>query len=1019
MKKQVIAVIAICCILPACQTTTTNEDGLRIPNSAVALTDSEMRMAEHALDGLAVAPGLEATLFAAEPMLVNPTNIDIDERGRVWVCEGINYRPHLNPQNPVRAEKERIVILEDTDGDGQADLRKVFYEGDDIDAALGIFVMGNKAIVSASPNVLLLTDTDGDDKADEKEILFSSIGGEQHDHAVHAFVFGPDGRLYFNFGNVGDQLADKDGNIVIDRAGRPVVADGNPYRQGMVFRMNPDGSDLEVLGHNFRNNYEVAVDAFGTLWQSDNDDDGNQGVRINYVMEFGNYGYHDEMTGEGWRVRRTGMHEEIPKRHWHLNDPGVVPNLLQTGAGSPTGMIVYEGRLLPEVFWDQMIHTDAGPNVVRAYPVTKAGAGYEAGIVNIMKGTQDQWFRPSDVAVAPDGSLIVADWYDPGVGGHHVGDLERGRLFRIAPPGSAYEAPRYDLSTPEGAIEALLNPNLSNRYHAWVALHEMAADAEPALQALWASENPRNRARALWLLGRIEGKGQQYAEEAMADDNPDIRITGIRLARQLDMPAIPYVEKMVADPSPQVRRELALALRHVRSPRAAELWTVLANQYDGSDRWYLEALGIAADEQWEAFFAAWKLHNAENWSSPAARDIVWRARADEAIPMLADLILDPSTSDTDRLRYFRGFDFHTNEGLKAEQLPRLLASEHPAQPEIAVLALQHLVSGQLVENPGLSEPLYRVLDQVSGTQQYLDLVERFELTDQSETLYNMFSTGASEDLQMAAASLLANLGGAGRFGDAILAAEPDEALMLVTRVIQVPSNAVRNVIQEIIADSTLALDLRRQVVQEFGQNRQGQGRILSMVEDGEFPEELKGLAASILFNSPDDRRRVRAARHLDPPADLSGEPLPPVAEMIEKEGDAAAGREVYDRLCSTCHVAGGEGVDFGPGLSEIGNKLSREALYNAILFPDAGISFNYEGVSVVLNNGETATGYIVSRNDEEVQLKVIGGQIQRIAQEDVERIDELDQSLMPALGRSLSEQQLIDLVAYLESLRSL
>ena len=102
------------------------------------------------------------------------------------------------------------------------------------------------------------------------------------------------------------------------------------------------------------------------VWQSDNDDDGNRGVRINYVMEFGNYGYRDEMTGAGWRSNRVGIEKEIPRRHWHLNDPGVVPNLLLTGAGSPTGITVYEGRLLPKIFWDQVIHCDAGPNVCRA-----------------------------------------------------------------------------------------------------------------------------------------------------------------------------------------------------------------------------------------------------------------------------------------------------------------------------------------------------------------------------------------------------------------------------------------------------------------------------------------------------------------------------------------------------------------------------------------------------------------------------------------------------------------------------
>ena len=187
-------------------------------------------------------------------------------------------------------------------------------------------------------------------------------------------------------------------------------------------------------------------------------------------MEYGNYGYTDEMTGAGWWANRTNIEDSIPFRHWHLNDPGVVPNLLQTGAGSPTGILVYEGSLLPATFHNQMIHCDAGPNVVRSYPVKKNGAGYSADIINILKGEKDQWFRPADVCVAPDGSLIIADWYDAGVGGHQAGDQIRGRIYRVAPEGSQYTIKKEDYSTATGAVTALQNPNLSVRYHAFSVL---------------------------------------------------------------------------------------------------------------------------------------------------------------------------------------------------------------------------------------------------------------------------------------------------------------------------------------------------------------------------------------------------------------------------------------------------------------------------------------------------------------------------------------------------------------------
>ncbi len=210
----------------------------------------------------------------------------------------------------------------------------------------------------------------------------------------------------------------------------------------MVFRCDQDFKNLEVLGDNFRNGLEVAVDSYGSVWQSDHDEDGNESVRINYVMENGNFGYTDEMTGTTWRVNRTNLEEDIARRHWHQNDPGVVPDVLHTGSGAPAGMTVYEGQLLPRQFRDQIIHADAGPNVVRGYPVENDGAGYKATMQDLVKGTRDTWFRPSDVCVAPDGSLIVSDWYDPGEGEVGMADMNRGRIYRIAPAQNTLPLPQ-------------------------------------------------------------------------------------------------------------------------------------------------------------------------------------------------------------------------------------------------------------------------------------------------------------------------------------------------------------------------------------------------------------------------------------------------------------------------------------------------------------------------------------------------------------------------------------------------
>jgi putative membrane-bound dehydrogenase-like protein len=619
----------------------------------------------NAVTNLDVHEELACTLFASEPMLTNPSNIEVDHRGRVWVCEIVNYRGHSGK----RPEGDRILILEDTDGDAKADEQTVFYQKPEFISPHGICVLGTpdgkgtRAIVSVGEKVIVLTDTDGDDQADREEVMFTGIRGTQHDHGIHAFVFGPDGKLYFNMGNEGRRLLDKDGKPVIDQAGNEVATRREPYQEGLVFRCNLDGSQVETLGWNFRNNWEVTVDSFGTIWQSDNDDDGNKGVRINYVMEFGNYGYKDELTGAGWNQSRTGMHEEVPKRHWHLNDPGVVPTLLLTGAGSPVGITIYEGELLPVVFQGEMIHCDAGPSVVRAYPVEKDGAGYTAEIVNLLEGTRNNWFRPADVSVAPDGSLIVADWYDPGVGGHAAGDLERGRLFRITPRGKArkYAPPEFDFSSAAHCVEALENPNYAVRYIAWTQLHEMGEKAEDELKGLFTSDNPRHRARALWLLGKIGGRGEEYVTQAIGDEDPNIRIVGIRLARQLDdVDEMGVAARLVRDASPQVRRECAIALRHSESSQMPELWAELAAQHDGEDGWYLEALGIAAEGRWDECLGAWLAKAGgpqEAVQTQAGRDIIWRSRAKATPALLAMIVQNESTPDEQKPRYMRAFDF--------------------------------------------------------------------------------------------------------------------------------------------------------------------------------------------------------------------------------------------------------------------------------------------------------------------------------------------------------------------------
>lgn len=968
------------------------------------LSDEERRNPKHALDGIDLLDDdLEVTLFASEPMMTNPTNMDIDAKGRVWICEAYNYRNELNPKNPYNKKGDRILIMEDTNQDGKADTSKVFYQGEDINAALGISVLGNKIIVSCSPNVYLFTDENGDDIPEKKEILFSGIGGLQHDHGIHAFTFGPDGKLYFNFGNSGEGIADKNGKPLVDYLGRKLANEGKPYQEGMVFRCNLDGSNVEALAWNFRNPYEVAVDSYGRMWQSDNDDDGNRATRINNVMDFGNYGFKDEMTRADWRVRRTNMEDSVFHQHWHLNDPGVVPNMLQTYAGSPTGMVVYEGKLLPEKYQNQVIHCDAGPNIVRAYPTQKSGAGFTAEIINILDGkSRDQWFRPSDVTVAPDGSLFVADWYDPGVGGHAMGDSLRGRVFRIAPKKSKYSVPTYNFSTPEGCVEALQNPNLSVRYLAWKALNTFQDKAEKALLSLWKSDDSHQQARALWLLGNIKGKETTYLSEAIKHTDEDIRATAVRLLRQLPLDGTSFYEKLAKDASPQVRREVALAIRHKNLP---QIWVNLANQYDGKDRWYLEALGISADNQWDAYLAEWLTQNGENWNKTAAqRNIVWRSRAENTLFKLAEMMEKGSPSE--KLSYYRAFDFQKNTK-KNEVLLTLL--QKSTSPDEKVIIFKHF-DGDIKKNKTFTALLPSVLESIKKPTDYLDIVKKYNVPNQTEKLLSM--TKQEGKLATEAAQTLLYLNGLADFKKIIATENEENQIKAIQTFGSVDTPIVTNYLIDLFSNSKLDVTLRKEAMKAMN-GWESEATLWELVQKNKVPDDVLPEAKQLLLGTWHSDIRVAANKLF---GNTNQATALNVAELIKTNGNAEKGKATFEMYCISCHMVNKKGVDFGPGLSQIGAKLAKQGLFNAIINPSEGISFAYEGSIIKLKDGSEIQGIITSKTENEYMIKFPGmAETKPYKRSDVVSVTEMKESLMPAFP--LEKQELIDLVEYMTTLK--
>lgn len=630
--------------------------------------------------------GLSVTLWAEAPMFFNPTAIDTDARGRIWVAEAVNYRKWRG-RNPglSHPDGDRIVILEDSDGDGAADRSSVFAQDKDLVAPLGLCVLDeSRVLVSCSPNAFVYTDTDGDGRADKRELFLTGFGGPDHDHGLHSFVIGPDGRYYVAAGNAGPHLVrDADGFMLrsgsLYNDGGEVLADNKPglisddgrlWTGGLILRLDADGGGLSVRAHNFRNNYEVAVDAFGDLYTSDNDDDGSQACRALWVLPRSNNGYFSADGSRFWGAdRRPG--QELRRAHWHQDDPGVAPMGCILGAGGPTGVAVIEDGPLAERFEGWILAADAGASVVYGLAPKRAGAGMDLLLGDFLRsrardgdGGKSQWFRPSDALVGSDGAVYVSDWYDPGVGGHAMGDREGyGRILRIAPRGSPTRPVAVALHDTEARLAALASPAVNLRGRAARALIADRGSIEPLLRFLHGPlvRSPRVLARAQWILA---GLGQTLPGD-VAD-----RVTGAGMNVEFRARSVHASARiaMARFEDPWMRREVALTLESDASIYADEIWMALAESYDGKDRVYLEALGTAARGRESRVYARLidGIVDPTTWDARLA-GLVWRLHPPEAIDAWKARALSPALSAEARAQSIDALAF-TNSRAAGEAL---------------------------------------------------------------------------------------------------------------------------------------------------------------------------------------------------------------------------------------------------------------------------------------------------------------------------------------------------------------
>lgn len=711
-----------------------NEDPRLLPASLFELID----------------PSLEVTVWAQSPMLFNPTNMDIDSAGRIWVAEGVNYRG----KKGTRPAGDRIVVLQDNDGDGLCDSSHTFVQEEGLVAPLGVAVIDHMVYVSQPPDLIAYTDVDRDlrfdPEIDTREVLLTGFNAVNHDHGLHSLTAGPDGKFYFNNGNCGAVFTDNSGktfymggtygghgpNWPADHLGNTgrTSDDGHVWTSGFAVRMDPDGAHAEIVSHGLRNSYEQTLTSFGDMFQNDNDDP--RACRTTYALEYGCAGY---FTRDGRQrnkmVKRPG--QDYARVHWRQDDPGTMDPGDVYGGGAPTGIAFYENGALDAKWNGLLLSCEAARNSIFGYLPEPMGATFELDRFDFVTTNREEhfegtdfagpaaetagskrlsptYFRPSDVAVGPDGAIYFCDWFDPRIGASsHLDPSFSGAIYRVAPKDFKPVVPKLDLSTTAGQIAALRNPAVHTRYQGFRALKAQGGAVFPAVAALLQDENRWIAARAAWLLPHLGDRGVRAVEGLLSHEQARFRVVAYRALRRAGQDMVPHARRLCVDPSPPVRREVALSLRGLPAERTRGIFVELARRCDTSDKNALEAIGLGAANQegeiWAAIKEALRPGPASDWSESFAR-LTWRLWGAASIDDLKARALDPSLTDEQRRLAVESIGFIDDERA-AEVMIDLASPGSPMKGEASVWVLRNLAGewakygiAQALKEKGIYDP---------------------------------------------------------------------------------------------------------------------------------------------------------------------------------------------------------------------------------------------------------------------------------------------------------------------------
>jgi putative membrane-bound dehydrogenase-like protein len=535
--------------------------------AALAVLQSEGPLpAEEAARAAKVADGFRVTLSAAEPEVIQPIGMAVDDRGRVWVAEAHAY-PNWKPEG-----SDRLLVFEDADGDGRFDRRTVFFEG--LNYVTGIEVGFGGVWVMSPPNFLFIPDRDGDDRPDgPPEVRLDGFGYKESHHNIgNGFTWGPDGWLYAGHGRTS----------LSDPAPPGTPAEKRVRFDGGVWRYHPVKGLYEPWADGTTNPWGVDFDDYGQMFVSN-----CVNPHLFHMIQGAHY--------EPWRGRVSSrfayqrVDTVADHLHWQGGNLGRAAGAREEtsrlgGGHAHCGTHVYLGDMFPEDYRNSVFMVNVHGRRINRELLERRGSGYVARHGRDLLQAADPWFMGSVLQAAPDGGLYVTDWSDTGECHTYKPHRETGRIFKVAYGEPRRARPDVAALSDAELVALQLHRNDWHVRHARRVLQERAAagrlggEVRPALEEIL-DRNPdvTRRLRALWALRSIDAIPQGRLRALLDHPAGWVRAWTVQFEledREVTEETLRKLESMAAsDPSPEVRLYLAAGCRRLPAERR---WGILA-----------------------------------------------------------------------------------------------------------------------------------------------------------------------------------------------------------------------------------------------------------------------------------------------------------------------------------------------------------------------------------------------------------------------------------------------------------